>query len=391
MPSDAILPDASEASARLLASLVAEIDDAGGWIPFSRFMERALYTPGLGYYSAGAVKVGRDPRDGSDFATAPEMTPLFAQALARPVAEVLAAGGDTVVELGPGSGRLAADLLAALRALGRLPQRYLLLDVSADLRERQRTLLQAEIPELAARVAWIDDLPPRIDGVVVANEVLDALPVELVAFDGTAWRRRGVAVEDGAFAFADRPLDRPYADALAQVGLVDRSFAAGYATELHGAADALVAGITERLTDRSAALFIDYGFPASEYYHPQRAGGTLMAHRRHRASADVLVAVGLQDITAHVDFTSAARAAVGAGGVVAGYAAQSAFLLDCGIADGLDPASFATRDWARQAAALQTLLSEAEMGELFKVLAIARRPWSLPGFRARDRTLALDL
>lgn len=380
----------AEASARLRDVIAAEIAAADGWIPFSRFMQLALYAPTLGYYSGGATKVGRDPRDGSDFATAPELTPLFARALARPIAAVLAAGGDTIVELGPGSGRLAADLLEALADLGSLPTRYQLLDVSAELRDRQRALLADRDPALAGRVEWLDALPAGIDGVVVANEVLDAIPVELVAYDDGTWRRRGVSNVDGAFVFADRPIDAAGLQALADAGLLRRDLPAGYVTELHGAAEALVASIAERLSERSVAFWIDYGFPESEYYHPQRAGGTVMAHRGHRATPDVLTEVGRQDLTAHVDFTGAARAARSAGARVVGYTSQASFLIDCGIADALGPRTDDARTWLRQASALQTLLSEAEMGELFKVLAIARRPWTLPGF-ARDRRASLEM
>ncbi len=386
-PQDA--PEALATSARLTAAIRAEIDRAGGWTPFSRFMELALYAPGLGYYSAGAAKIGRHPDSGSDFVTAPEMTPLFARALARPVAEVLAEGGTSILELGGGSGRLAADLLLELEALGQLPERYRLLEVSADFRQRQAATLQRLAPHLADRVEWVDALPDRLDGVVLGNEVLDALPAELVVREAGGWSTRGVESFDGRFRFADRPSSEEI------TGLADAtipeaaSLPTGYLTELHPAMRGLVRTIVERLSAASVMFLIDYGFPASEYYHRQRAGGTLMAHRRHRASLDILANPGLQDLTTHVDFSAVAAAARDAGGTTIGYTSQASFLIDCGIADlllgnAIDPAA-----WAPQAAALQMLVSEAEMGELFKVIGIARRPRSLTGFARSDRRGAL--
>ena len=376
-------------SARLSARIAAEIDAAAGWIPFSRFMELALYEPGLGYYSAGALKIGRHPADGSDFVTAPELTPLFGRALARPVAQVLEAGGDTVVELGGGSGRLAVDLLLELERLAALPTRYRILEVSGDLRARQAATLGRDASHLVDRVDWIDTLPEVIDGVVLGNEVLDALPVELVVWDGAAWSERGIARVDDRLRYADRPIrDWVYELVAASIGGAT-GLPAPYVTEVHPAARALVGETVRRLTDRSVALFIDYGFPASEYYHPQRAGGTLRAHRRHRSTDDLLSMPGLQDLTAHVDFSAVASAAIAEGAVVVGYTSQAAFLIDCGIGGLLegDPSDVAR--WAPQAAALQLLLSEAEMGELFKAVSIARRTWALTGFRHTDRIGAL--
>jgi SAM-dependent MidA family methyltransferase len=379
-------PEALAISARLTASIEREIEAAGGWIPFSRFMELALYAPGLGYYSAGAAKVGRSPADGSDFVTAPELTPLFARALARPVAEVLADGGTTLVELGGGSGRLAADLLRELESLERLPAQYLLLDVSADFRARQAATLAQEVPHLADRVRWLDALPDRIDGVVLGNEVLDALPVDIVVRHGGGWQTRGVV---HGLAFGDREAPADVLESIGQTIPDADLLAEGYFTEVHPAARALVGTIVGRLTDRSAMLLIDYGFPASEYYHPQRSTGTLMAHRRHRASVDLLSGPGLRDLTAHVDFSAVAAAGREAGGSLIGYTSQAAFLIDCGIADLLRGDAAAMVDWAPQAAALQRLLSEAEMGELFKVIGLARGPRDLIGFQRSDRREAL--
>ena len=269
--------------ARLQAAIAGAIDAAGGWIPFSRFMELALYAPGLGYYSAGTTKVGSDPGGGSDFVTAPERTPLFARALARPVAAVLADAAPTILELGGGSGRLAADLLLELEVLGALPERYLLLDVSADFRQRQEATVRRDAPHLADRVRWIDTLPDRLDGVVLANEVLDALPVEVVAWDGSGWSTHGVEFVGPGFRFASRPAAEMLA-ARSTLAVGDPSrLPVGYTTEMPLALDALIATLASRLEPDAVCLFIDYGFPASEYYHPQRIGGTLMAHRRHHA------------------------------------------------------------------------------------------------------------
>jgi SAM-dependent MidA family methyltransferase len=381
--------DAAAVSERLATLIHDEIARAGGWIRFSRFMELALYAPGLGYYSAGATKIGSLPDDGSDFITAPERTPLFARALARPVAQVLEESGDTIVELGGGTGRLAADLLAELEALDRLPASYVLLDVSADLRERQHRTLQRQVPHLLPRVRWADALPERIHGVVVANEVLDALPIDLVVWDGKQWSARGATGDGRRLSYADQTLPAEVADEVRTLALDTSQFAPGYQTEVHLAARALTATLLGRMTPQSVAIFIDYGFPASEYYHPQRSMGTLMTHRQHRTSTDPLIDLGLQDITAHVNFSAIADAAASAGAVPVGYVSQSTFLIDCGIAELLGGAATDTRAWAAQSAAVNMLMSEAEMGELFKVIALARQPWQLTGFRQRDRTHTL--
>ena len=295
-------PEALAISERLVALVRAEIARVGGWIPFSRFMGLALYAPGLGYYSAGAKKIGRHPGDGSDFVTAPELTPLFGRALARSVADVLATGVESVLELGGGSGRLASDLLLELERLGCLPTSYALLEVAADLRERQIATLRAAAPHLLDRVRWIDAPPAAIDSVVIANEVLDALPVELVRWTGTDWEVRGIADSEHGLTYVDRAVPSGLSSLMAESIAVPAALPEGYLTEVAPAMRALVTTLTERLSERATSLFIDYGFPRSEYYHPQRVTGTLMAHRRHRATTDLLALPGLQDITAHVDF-----------------------------------------------------------------------------------------
>jgi SAM-dependent MidA family methyltransferase len=343
-----------------------EIARAGGWIAFDRYMHLALYEPGLGYYARAHAPFGLMPGSGSDFVTAPELSPLFGRTLAAQVRQGLqAAGAGEVWEFGGGSGALAEQLL---ETLGEAVQRYTIVEVSATLAARQRERLA----RFGSRVAWAQELPLRIDGVVVGNEVLDAMPARLLAFDGARWLERGVAQHEGRLVFADCPTDaRPPAAG---------PFVPGTVTEIHPQAQAFVATLAEHL-ERGLALFIDYGFPEAELYHPQRTGGTLMCHRAHRADGNPLVDVGLKDITVHVDFTAIALAAQDAGLSVAGYTSQARFLLNCGIAGLLEHATLPER------AAAQKLLTEHEMGELFKVIALTRGlDLQLLGFSAGDRT-----
>ena len=368
----AVKPQAGgDERAELSALIRCRIAEAGGWWPFDRFMEAALYTPGLGYYSRDARQFGLMPSSGSDFVTAPELSPLFGAALARQVAQVLeATGTDEVVEFGAGSGALAAQLLAAL---GDRVRRYAIVDLSGALRERQAVTLAG----WGDRVQWLDALPDRIDGVVVGNEVLDAMPVQRLHFDGEAWFERGVvAAGDDGFAWHDRPTAlRPPLDAV---------FVPGTTTEIHPQALAFTRTLAERLT-RGALLFIDYGFPEAEYWHPQRREGTLVAHRAHRTELGedaLLQDIGSKDITAHVDFTGIALAAQDAGQGVLGYTSQGRFLLNCGVAELMEAADLPARTHAHR------LVAEHEMGELFKVLLLGR---GLPsafvplGFAAGDR------
>jgi len=369
---------AALAHSRRLVSLIAdEIAAGGGWISFARYMELALHAPGFGYYSAGARKFGA----AGDFVTAPEFSSLFGQTLARQVAQVLRAGVPDVIELGAGSGRLARDLLAELLALDCLPQRYLILETSAELRERQRALLYRELPQLASRVAWLDAPPAAFSALVIGNEVLDAMPVHLVTARDDGIDELGVTATAGTFAWSTRP-------AAGTVLAIARELelAPGHTTEIHPAADAFVRTLAARL-ERGVALLIDYGFPAREYYHPQRASGTLMCHYRHHAHADPLCLTGLQDITAHVDFSSLANTAVTSGLELLGYANQAQFLINCGITEVLarTPADDAAA-YLPLAAQAQQLINPAEMGELFKVIALGRNFSSpLLGFARGDK------
>jgi SAM-dependent MidA family methyltransferase len=384
---DLPLPDAAALahSGQVVARLRDEIATAGGWISFARYMDFALYAPGLGYYAAGATKLG----PAGDFVTAPELSPLYGAALAAQVAAILAATVEReILELGAGSGRLAVDLLQALAARGTPPSRYRILEPSPDLRERQWARLARDAAAHLARVEWIDALPAAIDGAVVANEVLDAMPVHLIARRAGRWFERGVAWDAAraSFRWDERSAD-PRLAAFAAARYPD---AGDYLSEINPAAEALVEDVGRRLI-AGAALFIDYGFPATEYYHPQRSEGTLMCHYRHRAHADPFTWPGLTDITAHVDFSAIAAAGKKAGLVVAGFAAQAPFLMGCGILESLAaigaPESIA---YIKAASAVQTLLSPAEMGELFKVLALARsEDIAWPGFSLADRSVRL--
>ena len=386
------LPDADARahSERLVALVRAEIVAAGGWIPFSRYMDLALYAPGLGYYAAGATKLGA----AGDFVTAPEMSPLYACAISAQVAAILdATEGRELVELGAGTGRLAVGLLHALAARGTLPSTYTILEPSPDLREQQRMMLARDAARHLPCVRWVDALPVAIDGAVIANEVLDAIPVHLIARRGETWRERGVIVADRqragtdpdgpAFEWDERPADA-WLSSLAEARYPP---AGDYLSELNPAAEALVEAIGRQLVG-GALLLVDYGFPAAEYYHPQRSAGTMMCHYRHRSHDNPFVLPGLTDITAHVDFSAIAAAGVRAGLAVAGFTAQAPFLLGCGILDALaatgEPGSFA---YLKSAAPVQKLLSPAEMGELFKVLALERSSGiAWPGFTMVDRS-----
>ncbi|AXE93849.1 class I SAM-dependent methyltransferase [Paraburkholderia sp. DD10] len=381
-------PSALAQSEALLARIRAELEAAGGWLPFDRYMELALYAPGLGYYSGGARKFGLRGDDGSDFVTAPELSPLFAATLARPLAEALQASGTReVMEFGAGTGKLAAGLLNALDALGTPFERYSIVDLSGELRERQRETIEAAAPALAAKVRWLDALPERFEGVVIGNEVLDAMPVRLFASGGGAWSERGVVWRDQTLAFDDRPVS-----AAADIALLSDIETAGddYVTETHDAARAFTRTICTMLA-RGAAFFIDYGFPRHEYYHAQRAQGTLMCHYRHRAHGDPFVYPGLQDMTAHVEFTGIAEAGIDAGADLLGFTSQARFLLNAGITEALseiDPAD--TARFLPAANAVQKLLSEAEMGELFKVIAFSRGlDDTLRAFSSGDRSHTL--
>ena len=371
-------PDALAHSQRVEAHLQKLIQHAGGWISFAQYMEAALYAPGLGYYAAGATKLGA----AGDFVTAPEMTPLFGRTLAHAMAPVLKETNGEVLELGAGSGKLAVDVLGELERLDALPPRYGILEVSADLRARQQERLARDLPHLFDRVHWLNALPAHFSGVMLGNEVLDALPVELVHWTDSEPMQRGVSLNGEAFDWQDRPIADPVLRARAE-GL---NLAPGYLSEINLAADGLIASLAQCL-DHGLILMIDYGFGESEYYHPQRHMGTLRAHYRHHALDDPFYLPGLCDLTAHVDFSAVARAAEASGLSLAGYASQANFLINAGLTELLmqiSPTDAAV--YLPQANAVQRLVSPAEMGDLFKVIGLIQGNIApLAGFSRGDR------
>ncbi len=376
-------PPSAEAlahSERLAAQIREVIAAAGGRLGFDRFMELALYAPGLGYYSAGSRKFGED----GDFVTAPELSSLFSRCLARQCHEILSGlkGGD-ILEFGAGSGVMAADILAELEQLQCLPERYFILELSAELRARQQETIGQQVSHLVERVVWLDNLPPvGFRGVVLANEVLDAMPVHRFRIQAGKPRELYVVLEGDGFALSEEEPGEELAAALARLPQLE--FADGYESEINLRAEDWVHSLGDFL-EQGVVLLIDYGFPRREYYHPQRSRGTLMCHYRHRAHDNALLLPGLQDITAHVDFTAVAEAALEAGLSVRGYTSQANFLLANGLTELLNEAQGDVRQQLSQAAQVKRLTMPGEMGELFKVMALTRG-WDRPlqGFALRD-------
>ena len=357
----------------LLERVHKAITNAGGWLGFDLFMAMALYEPSLGYYANTSPKFGQMPQAGSDFVTAPEMSPLFGETLAQQVAQSLAdSGTDEIWEFGAGSGALAEQLMTHLKRQGCSLRHYHIMDLSGTLRKRQQTRLAP----FGAQVRWLHQWPQALQGVVVGNEVLDAMPVQLLHRVGGAWHERGVVSGPQGLAWQDRltalrpPMEVP--------GEHD------YLTEIQPQGEAFVRSLAQRLLASQrggAAFFLDYGFPQSEYFQPERHMGTVMCHQAHRADTDPLVSVGLKDITAHVNFTGMALAGQDAGLNVLGYTSQARFLLNLGLAQRMEQATLPERTQA------QRLLNEHEMGELFKVLGFATNPhWQAQGFADGDRS-----
>jgi SAM-dependent MidA family methyltransferase len=351
----------------MLERIAEEIARGGGWISFARYMELALHAPGLGYYAGAAQKFGA----AGDFVTAPEMGRLFGRTLARQLKEILGAQG-RVLEIGAGSGALAETLL------GELACEYSILETSAELRDRQKQRLKNS-------VQWLSTLPHGFRGVIIANEVVDAMPVHAVAWRPQGIMERGVAADGGRLSWKDRPASGALLEEARKINPP-----VPYESEIGLPGRAWMRGIAESL-EQGALLVIDYGFPRHEYYHPQRAAGTLMCHHRHTVHGDVFARPGLEDMTAHVDFSALAAAARESGLDVLGYATQAQFLVNCGITDVLGEANIENAlHYAPLAAEANKLLSPAEMGELFKVLAVGRgleRP--LLGFSRNDRSHTL--
>ncbi len=382
-PLPAPAPEAILHSDRMAKRIREEITANSGWISFSRYMELALYAPGLGYYTAGTHKFG----EAGDFVTAPELSPLFGRTLAKQVAEITSASAPHILELGAGSGKLAHDMLKELENLGCLPESYSILEVSADLRERQKNLLLQKLPHLLNRVHWLDRLPENFSGSIVANEVLDALPVHRVRWQQGRISELGVTQHETGFAW--QPSDIGQGDLLQTARDINIE-AEDYVSEICLAARGLVNSLAHSL-QQGAIVFIDYGFGAREFYHPQRTAGTLMCHYRHRAHDNPFYLPGLQDITAHVNFTDIAECGIDAGLEVAGYTNQAFFLINSGITEllsGTSPEDL--KAYLPLSAQLQKLTSHAEMGELFKVLALSKKlDIQLSGFSCGDLTRLL--
>jgi SAM-dependent MidA family methyltransferase len=389
---------AQEHLARVQELLVGQIDGAGGFLSFERFMDLALYAPGLGYYSGGSRKLGA----AGDFITAPELSVLFGRCVAKQCAQVLDAlraadGGATsaancILEIGAGSGRLAVDVLSRLEQAGRLPDRYLILEISADLIQRQRLLIETSLPHLASRVEWLDR-PPRqyFDGVVLANEVLDALPVARFCWSHAGVEEMGVVFDPASgFEWAARPASMLLTQACETLRLAGGDWDDGYVSEYCPRAAAFGVAVTAALR-RGAVLWFDYGLPRSQYYLPQRRDGTLTGHFRHRVLDDVLLHPGLQDITAWVDFTLLAEASGEAGCELAGFTTQAHFLAGTGIDEEMqDVAQGDENAFARLANQARQLMLPGEMGERFKAMAWLRGiDCDLRGFAIQDLRYSL--
>ena len=360
-------PDALAASNKLQNLIVEEIRRQDGWISFARYMELALYAPDLGYYSGGAVKLGKD----GDFTTAPEMTSLFGETIAHAADDLMRQSDAHILEFGAGTGKLAADILTECAAAGITVERYSIVELSGELRARQQQTL-AEFPQ----VTWLDAFPQAFSGVVVGNEVLDAMPVSLVVKRDGKWLERGVIWKDGRFDYEDRLCDQELIEQIPEAETLQE----GYLTEVHPVAIGFMGTLASMLTagyeqngKGGAAILFDYGFPNAEFYLDQRHQGTLMCHYRHHSHPDPFYLPGLQDITAHVDFTAMAYASVRNGLEMLGYMSQAGFLMSAGIADRLLQTSPEdVQRYLPKANAVQKLTSPAEMGELFKVMVVGK-------------------
>ena len=371
------MTEADSLTTAMLERVHKAILAADGWLPFDQFMALALYEQGLGYYANQQPKFGTMPQSGSDFVTAPELSPLFGATLAQQVAEALKeTGTNEVWEFGAGSGALACQLLSELKRLGCEVKRYNIMDLSSTLRARQ----QAKLAEFGEQVQWLNQWPNSLQGVVVGNEVLDAMPVKLLHRIKGEWHERGVVLAQSEnpdeLAWQDRPSAlRPPVEPLGEHD---------YLTEIQPQGEAFVASLAERLLASEkggAAFFLDYGFPEAEFFHPERHMGTLMCHQAHKADVNPLEALGLKDITAHVNFTGMALAGQDAGLEVLGYTSQARFLLNLGLAERMAESGLAQRAQAIK------LINEHEMGELFKVLGFATHAhWQAQGFAVGDRS-----
>lgn len=386
----ATLPPASEialAHSHAVQTLIRDkIYSAGGWISFEQFMNLSLYAPGMGYYSSGATKLG----SAGDFVTAPEISPLFGRTLAQQILQISQQINHAdILEFGAGSGKLGLDLLLELEKSDALPGKYFILEVSAELRQRQQTLFTDKAPHLVHLIEWLEQLPDQFTGTILANEVLDAMPVHIVKWDNNVLFERGVTWQNNQFSWQDRPINNTElnhnASQLTPQINPDNNLTYSYVSEINLTASHFMHSLTSIL-QQGVILLIDYGFGRSEYYHSQRNQGTLMCHYRHHAHDDPFYLPGLQDITSHVDFSAITQAAENTRLPLLGYTTQAYFLINCGITEILaqTPAED-TRNFLPQSSQLQKLISPAEMGELFKVIAFGK-DFSEPliGFSAGD-------
>ncbi len=371
-----------------------EITAAGGWIPFSRYMELAIYAPGMGYYCGGTAKFGND----GDFVTAPEISSLFGRTIARQALQVFEVLGDdnsNILEFGAGSGKLALDLLLELDNLGRLPKHYFILELSGELHKRQKELFEKCAPQFLSRIDWLENLPNKFRGLILTNEVLDAMPVHLVIWRDANLLERGVTWNGRTFEWSDRILINKELVEVAsklssQINSEGKNFG-DYISEISLSARGFMRSLAGIL-QQGAIVMIDYGFGCYEYYHPQRNRGTLMCHYRHHAHDNPFYFPGLQDITSHVDFSAIANTAAEAGLKFLGYTSQAQFLINCGITEIIaqTPAKN-TSAYLPMASQLQRLVSPAEMGELFKVIAFGKDiQRSLVGFTSGDKSYLLN-
>ena len=395
MPLHATLPPPSDialAHSRSLQTMIRDkIHAAGGWISFEQFMNLALYTPGMGYYSSGATKLG----SAGDFVTASEISSLFGRTLAQQVIQIYRQISQTdILEFGAGSGKLALDLLFELEKSDALPGKYFILEISAELRQRQQMLLADKAPHLVHLVEWLEQLPAQFNGIILANEVLDAMPVHMVAWHNNELFERGVIWQNDQFAWQDRPIQNielhHAASQLTSLINPHNDVAFTYVSEINLAATHFMRSLAN-IMQQGVILLIDYGFGRDEYYHPQRSQGTLMCHYRHHAHDDPFFLPGLQDITSHVDFSAISAAAENTELVLLGYTTQAYFLINCGITEILAQTPVEdTNNYLPQANQLQKLVSPAEMGELFKVIVFGKN-FSEPliGFKNGDMSRLL--
>ena len=385
-PSEIALAHSRSVQAMIREKILA----AHHWISFEDYMNLALYAPGVGYYSSGATKLG----SAGDFVTAPEISPLFGRTLAQQLWQISQHLTQfNILEFGAGSGKLARDILLELEKSAALPEKYFILEVSADLRERQQSHLKQEIPHLADRIEWLEQLPGQFTGVVLANEVLDAMPVHIVRWHADTVLERGVTWQNDQFAWQDRAIqDQELLTTAQQLtpGINPANQPIDYVSEINLAAVHFMRSLASTL-QQGVILLIDYGFGLSEYYHPQRNQGTLMCHYRHHAHDDPFYLPGLQDITSHVDFSAITQAGQSGGLALLGYTTQAYFLLNCGITGILAQTSAEdTSHYLPQSSQVQKLVSPAEMGELFKVIAFGKNfSEPLSGFNTGDMSRLL--